>query len=600
MALYYDRFTGRQIKEDMLPRDIDLGRFQDENGRDLTNRVFSAGSERYIHQELLDENNSSTHEIFGEILKRVIDRENGDFSVYPTIQCMDEKLKLTDFEKLLIKRVEHFGYICHQPHFLLQRTIEKVSVSKAKRIPSKSYQYLASHTEDWEQKSIVRFKPNRILNEELDVNFNVYENQLTLALINRCLRYVDGRIRGVKKYRNVLEKYEGLKALSSDLSSAWYEKVHRNFDLVGGSMQSYQEKFMKTLSETEESLLKIRRELLRCKTSPLFDEVDERVTTGITFHDTNVLVNHKHYRYVKELWVELNKVRPEKNDEEKKYDEQQIIEGLRVYAKVLIAYCVTHMSCITSNHELEGSYDNWDGIHDKKASISLRTEADKTITLMVGRYSLRFIVTGNPVCDRVSLPSRTFILYYSEDEASSYPGGIRIDPVDPDSSERIGALINKYLLAEYVGLVQKSYKFPHELRDFVKYINAPWIGFDTKGYTYSFLRPGTELRKENISSELKVGTNIRDDQKKALHQFVLDINRNYDAYIRSNLYCFHCLSPINLHILDSFSYLVCRGDGFVLDISTPGTVTLKNDDEKYDGQVMDWGLDCCSFNLREL
>ena len=29
---------------------------------------------------------------------------------------------------------------------------------------------------------------------------------------------------------------------------------------------------------------------------------------------TNVIVNHKHYRYVKTIWIELDKVKPEKSD----------------------------------------------------------------------------------------------------------------------------------------------------------------------------------------------------------------------------------------------------------------------------------------------
>jgi predicted metal-dependent hydrolase len=84
---------------------------------------------------------------------------------------------------------------------------EKVNVSRAKRIPTKSYQNLASHTEDWLHKSIVDFKPRRILNEELDLLYDVYENQVTIALIERCLIYLNSRIQEVHDISNFLTEY---------------------------------------------------------------------------------------------------------------------------------------------------------------------------------------------------------------------------------------------------------------------------------------------------------------------------------------------------------------------------------------------------------
>lgn len=477
MPTFYDRFTQTTINESQLPRDIDLGRFVSESGLELTNRNFSCGGDHYIHQELLDERNISLHNIFFDIQDNVQKEKEGSFRVFPTVQSVEKQLTMYPFEEFLFEKVQHIEQICRQPHFLLQRTIEKVNVSRAKRLPNKSYQHLASHTEDWQQKSIVQFKPSRVLNEELDVNFNVYENQLTLALINRLLRYLDGRIRGLKNLKRALSKYDELKRLLSgrNVENAWYEKIHRNYFLIGGAMTNYQEKFLETVSKTEENLSSIHRTLLKCKSSALFADVDSRVTASITLHDTNVLVNHKHYRYVRSLWIEYSKFNPDKGDDEQKSNEQGIIDGLRLYVKVLFAYTISKMSHISSNYILDGSYNRWEGIHEKKVSISFKENSDKTFSLVIGAYSLRFVVLGNASENLSSLPKRTFAIYLSQTQSIEDRMAIRVDPYDVDSSERLGKVLNKYILAEYCKRIMRDFQFPQNLRDFVKYIEIPWV-----------------------------------------------------------------------------------------------------------------------------
>lgn len=603
MPTFYDRFTQRNISESQLPRDIDLGRFVSESGLELTNRIYSCGSDHYIHQELLDEANVSLHNIFSEIHNKILKEERNHFTVFPTVQSVAKQITPYKFEEYLFDHVHHLEQICRQPHFLLQRTIEKVNVSRAKRLPSKSYQHLASHTEDWQQKSIVQFKPSRVLNEELDVNFNVYENQLTLALINRCLRYLDGRLRGLKNLKKALSKYDELKRLLSGrkVENAWYEKVHRNFALIGGAMTDYQEQFLDTINNTEEALTSVYRTLLRCKSAPLFNDVDSRVTASITLHDTNVLVNHKHYRYVRSLWKEYLKFNPDKGDDEQKSNEQIIIDGLRSYVKTLFAYTISKMSYISSNYLLEGSYNCWDGIHERKTSVSFKENSDKTYSVQIGDYSLRFIVIGNACKNLSSLPKRTFAIYLSQSETIDNDQAIRVDPYDVDSSERLGKVLNKYILAEYSKKIMREFPFPQHLRDYVKYIEVPWISFDTKKYTYKYLSPGEELNaKTCISKDLVVGKNIRDDQKKDLIRLVEDIRSNYSALVASDLYCYHCLSPLNLHVIEKLDYLKCPNDNFTLDLSQAGRIILKNDDEKYSSMEVDWGLDCLEIDISTL
>jgi len=601
----YDRFKGNFIDSRSLPRDIDLGRYTTEDGRDLTNSIFDTGSEYYIHQELLNDANHSLHELFKDIGKRVASSGKGRMNIFPLIQTLDDKLEMNDFEIYLCENIPHLEQICRQPHYLLQRIVEKVNVSRAKRIPSKSYQYLAAHTEDWEQKSIVSFKPNRVLNEELDLNFNIYENQLFIALVERCLKYLNGRLKEVNDISLFIEKYRELLEKRYD-TNVWFEKVSRNLTLIGGVYEDENYKREKNddharLVTTEEHLRAAYKRLLLIRSSDLFDEVNKRAEKDIMLRDTNVLINHKHYRYVRSLWLELNKIRPEKTEEDLKIDEQIVIEGLRAYAKTLFSYTVSHLNYNDNlNYYQYGSYSDWKAINDRLSPISFKVAEDKTFKVSIGNRNLRFIVTGNISNDIHSLPAGTFLMCYSQDRPKVDDRIVLIDPMDPDSAERLGLVINRYLLSEYVSKIKTEYPYPPALRDFIKYIEdkAPWVMFynEHNHYAYSFVKPRTPIDKRALSALLVVGRDIRDDQKKELLKLVDDIERNYSEYVSKNLYCFHCQTPFNEKTLKDFKYMECsRGDGFVIDISHKGRIILKNTNERYSKDAVDWGLDCLDF-----
>jgi hypothetical protein len=622
-----------------LPRDLDLGRFVNEDNLDLTNNIFDEGSDYYIHQELLSGENY-IHELFRDFEHKVFDSKHYELDIYPLIQSIDDNLDLNDFEVYLCNELFHLEEICRQPHYLLHHVIEKVNASRAKRVPSKSYEYLAAHTEDWKYKSIVSFKPGKVLTEELELNYNVYENQLFYALVERCIKYLRGRLKQVKDISDFIEKYKKLLNERSK-SGVWFEKVYRNLTLIGGVYKEEKDKNddAKRCNKTRDSLNAAYKKLLQIKASRIFDDVNKRAAKNIELRDTNVLVNHKHYRYVRELWGKLNRIRPEKTDEVKKIEEQTVISGLRAYAKTLFAYTVKHMNYnVNLNYELEGTYEEWYAINSRLASIAFKENDDNTFNINVGRFTLRFIVLGNVSnIDLESLPLGTYLLCYSEKNIDVHDRVILINPMDPDSAERLGKVINQYLLSEYVLNIQREYEYPQSLRDFVHHIDAPWITFNNEHnhYTYSFIKPGKPIDRGMLSSKLVVGRDIRDDQKKELLRFIDEIELNYQQYVQDYLFCFHCQSPMNLNLVDDFRYIECTtGDGFVLDISQSNKVVFKNIDSRYqvnteinievndhiidaeidkvtdeinDAEIsedenikvanVDWGLDCLEFSM---
>jgi len=611
----YDRYVDKNVLEKDLPNQIDLGRYciveNGSNSRDITYSNFPTN--KAIRQELVLEKNNSIQDIFIDISIDTEKAGNDNFNVIPLIRRIKNKLGLNEFEKLLYEKVFHLEEIFRVPHYLLEREIEKVHVSRAKRIPSKSYQYLASHTEDWIHKSIVSFKPSRILNEELELNFDIYENQLTVSFLERCLVYLNSRLKEIQDIKTFLAEYEKLLKNRND-QKGWYKKIKRNLSLIGAVYEDdhFQSKSKdgSTLTETEETLNQINKRLLLLRKSDLFDMVNKRVTQSISLRNTNVLVNHKHYRYVKSLWIELDKVKPEKSESEKVKFVQDVINGLRAYGKSLIAYTLAN----NLEYELNGTYKNYIAQNLFLSAVTFK-ETDKGIfQLEIGNYKINIVVIGNePNLDDklVSLlkNKHTFIFYYNERLAVDNLRFIQINPLDPDSNERVGALVRKYILLAYLDNVRKEYEFKHLLKEYVKYIPTQFLEFNLSHYSYKFHSyPKTRISLDEIRKEIENDTIFKSKSRpdkdsilKAISDLLDEIEANAIELKENYLNCFNCGEKVQSHNIEKLNYIKCPTCKCLLDSSDSGKVILKIDDSRYSSLTQEeFGMDCFILNKADL
>ena len=72
----------------------------------------------------------------------------------------------------------------------------------------------------------------------------------------------------------------------------------------------------------------------------LTQEVNSRTLDSITYHDTNALLGHPHYKYLKSLWSELNAEIHEYSINRLHTEHQDTLRGLNAYANALIKYIV--------------------------------------------------------------------------------------------------------------------------------------------------------------------------------------------------------------------------------------------------------------------
>jgi hypothetical protein len=611
--MLFDRYTGKTVSEKEIPNQIDFGRYCfADNGNDITYSNFPTSKDKAIKQDLLLDKSKSIQDIFIDIAVDVEKSKPNEFIVVPLIRRIKNKLNINPFEELLREKLFHLEEIFRVPHYLLNREIEKVHVSKAKRIPSKSYQYLASHTEDWVHKSIVCFKPSRILHEELDLNFDIYENQLCVTLVQRCIVYLNSRLKEIQDIKSFLSEYEKLLKNRND-QNCWYKKTERNLRLIGavyddenyrGSSQDGA-----TLSETENVLNQIQKRLQLLQKSDLFDLVNKREMQSIALKNTNVLVNHKHYIYVKSLWIELYKVRPEKNDFEKLKHEQEVINGLRQYAKSIITYTLKD----TLDFELRGSYKKFSGEHPFYDNVEL-TEDKNVFKIRIGRFEKRIIVIANePENTREQIEilkkNNICLFYYSENPVNETLQSISINPLDPDSIERVGAFIKKFFLSSYNENLKRSYKFPQLLRDYVKYIPPSQVSFNTSDYTFSFHSyPKSVLKEDEIRKQIETDTLFakksrpdKDNIIKRLSTVISEINHSAEELKNKYLHCFSCGTAFQSYNITELNYMKCPCCNTLYDNSSDKEITIKVDDARYYSLANnEFGMDYISINIDEL
>lgn len=611
---FFDRYQLKEIKESELPVNIDLGRVllidRDER-RELTYNQYNLKSS--IDQGLLLEKNKNLQDVFLEI-KVELEKAHGDeFTVAPLIQRITNKIGLTEFEKLLAEKVFHIEEVFRQPHYLLQREIEKVHVSRAKRIPSKSYHYLASHTEDWVHKSIVAFKPSRILTESLDVNFDVYENQLTIVFVERSLVYLNSRLKEVQDIRLFLKDYERL--LDDDkYQKGWYLKIQRNLRLIGSVYEDEhfqgRKQSSSLLSHTEQVLATLQKKLLALRKTDLFEEVSKKVGKTIALKNTNVLVNHKHYRYVRVLWLELQKSKPELSQTEVNLFEQNVLAAFNDYGKSVLVYCLISYL----GYELRGTYNDFLGKHvfypPAKCSYNSQTGIFK---LIIGQKNINFLFISSNVHDPIQVSrllsqNSGVVMYLSDSIESKASNLLPVSPLDADSLERVAFFIRKLLISSYLQSINAKSEFKRLLADYVTIFNYSFLKFDKGLFTYQITDyPPYCIQESDVLTLLEnfapfKGMKSRSDREKvfaAMKALIAEINETVQVIREHQLHCFHCYKKLSPHEVKTFAYISCSDCGTVM-INNNGYVTLEvKGAERNTVADEGLGMDYISFNLSE-
>jgi len=90
-------------------------------------------------------------------------------------------------EESIKDAIPHLEEICHRPRSYLKMETEKLHVARVQRIAPHAIAYLTSHTEDWECKTFRGIRPKNVLSLVREELLDIYENRVTVRLIDHIL-----------------------------------------------------------------------------------------------------------------------------------------------------------------------------------------------------------------------------------------------------------------------------------------------------------------------------------------------------------------------------------------------------------------------------
>lgn len=530
----------------------------------------------------------------------------------PIIRSVSERLNLLPFEKLLEERLFHIEAAVRDPHTLLRREFEKVNVAAARKVPPKSYEYIAGHTEDWEFKSVFAFKPRSVIHEVLDVEFELYENQALVSFVERVLNYLDNRLDETTKLGVFFEELKSLVA-DKEMDKMWYLKRDRNLSLIGFTYQESVDKGTRILRSTQSVLRSLQNRLGRLFDNTLFKAVGRVRIQSPVLRATNVLVNHKHYRYLRQLWAELNIAQPEPSDEEKKNQNQSVYDGLIDFGLSLFHYSLEeHLGFSVTHDERQiiAHHPKGESVFPK---LRVTLSKHKEIRLEFGEQNLVFVVIGNnPTGDVQNSFNETAgrkLLYLNLDGAADLEmdckSSIPISPYDADSSERISSVIKGMMLRRYRRILSKKTDIPHGLKNYLPLIKPEYIELDFSGYKTFHVTglikdvlPNLDEWLDEVRSNQSFRKAGRDKQRQILGEvevFHMRLSDHLNFFQQNALFCFNdqCGEPLDYRVdeIRDFNYIKCKKCKAAVE-KKGNQLSFRIEEEKYANlKDQDWGCD---------
>jgi hypothetical protein len=325
----------------------------------------------------------------------------------------------------------------------------------------------------------------------------------------------------------------------------------------------------KDTSITNRVLVSLKSELVKLEHSPLFEEFPKHSNESVVYHDTNVLNSHKHYKYLKILWLELKKLKEQAGEDDPFIVHQEIMNNMRIYVETLFVYSLRQM-----DYEITRVENTILAKHESLPKI--RLSIDKYGVLRISTNDVKFnIITLGGIYEIENtrrMPQGTYCFCFSDYQKpkNNVEGIYFVNPIDTNSIEYSGQVIRMLIIQDYIAILNRKNPFKHSLRDFVSMIGYKDIIFDKSSFTYSFGKKlPNNIDENNVTSIVKESQEFkqrnRRDQETLLSDMsglIHEINEKCSA-ISKTIVCPKCSKQYRSRDL---RYLVCDC-GFICDLS---------------------------------
>ena len=276
---------------------------------------------------------------------------------------LEKSASLSRLENILeeVIKTGHLFHIALQPRMDIRYDEEIIATSRAKKISNKAPRYLASHSETWQNKTVLGVYPKKLLAKVSDDEIGIYENRVYAKLIDKLINFLRIRIKELKEQEKNLDQAINLESDSGYQYQLTQEICHLWAEVL-------------SLDDTYRVLQNIRNTLLENKL--LYNQLKKLTTLGLytritpyqkavsdKLHQTNILMHDQHYRHISRLWTELynNNERHEKIQETlSRQNELQLSYNFYCLLILLRAFNTLKFTAIESlEDKITLENDNW-------------------------------------------------------------------------------------------------------------------------------------------------------------------------------------------------------------------------------------------------
>lgn len=251
-------------------------------------------------------------------------------AVPPLPADLDDRTKSQAIDQQIRKRHVHLIHACRKPRQQLKTDLEKLPVGRAKRIPPRSLEYLASHSEDWKRKTVHGIEPTHVIAEVIEDQLNIYENRVAAELVDRIAAYLNQRVSELEKIKALLDDRSNFQSAFSQ--NATFRLAGRISSLWGAIFKD--SSLSRSTHDLRDQLASVRRSIIGLKQSILYRSIPKKREIKQELHHTNIFDNDPHYHEVAELWRAWHE-----SGESKEQDEEAIFISWQKANRDFSSFC---------------------------------------------------------------------------------------------------------------------------------------------------------------------------------------------------------------------------------------------------------------------
>jgi len=251
-------------------------------------------------------------------------------TVPPLPADLDDRSKSQAIDQQIRKRYVHLIHACRKPRQQLRTDLEKLPVGRAKRIPPRSLEYLASHSEDWKCKTIHGIEPTHVIAEVIEDQLNIYENRVAAELVDRISAYLNQRLSELEKIKALLDDRSNFQGAFSQNATFWFaDRISSLWSAI------YKDSSLsRSTHDLRDQLASVRRNIIGLKQSILYKSIPRKREIKQELHHTNIFENDPHYREVAQLWRAWHE-----SGESKEQDEEVIFISWQKAHRDFSSFC---------------------------------------------------------------------------------------------------------------------------------------------------------------------------------------------------------------------------------------------------------------------